>query len=113
MRLGEMEFDPAAGLVEGPLGRVGLTPRESALLACLVEASDRAVPREELLERAWGWQHVRDIRTKTVDVHVGRLRTKLALAGVDPRTIQTVRSEGYRVRNPKDADRANAPIRES
>ena len=65
--------------------------------------------REELLERAWGWQHVRDVRTKTVDVHVGRLRAKLELAGVDPRMVRTVRHEGYRVRDPKDADGAGTP----
>ena len=97
-----MEFDPATGLVEGPRGQAALTPREAALLACLVEAGGRSVSREELLERAWGWQHVRDVRTKTVDVHVGRLRAKLELAGVDPHMVQTVRHEGYRVRDPGD-----------
>lgn len=70
---------------------VRLTRREFELLKHLVENRDRVLSRDRLLERVWGYD--RDIETRTVDVHVGRLRAKLGAAG---KQIETVIGLGYR-----------------
>ena len=70
---------------------VKLTRREFELLRFLVENRNRVLSRERLLERVWGYDHF--IETRSVDVHVGRLRSKLGLAGTQ---IETVIGLGYR-----------------
>ncbi|HEX7118799.1 MAG TPA: response regulator transcription factor [Longimicrobiales bacterium] len=72
---------------------VPLTPTEYRLLTVLLERSGRAQSRRALLEAAWD-VHVA-IDTRTVDIHVLRLRRKLGAAG---RWIETVRGHGYRFR---------------
>lgn len=73
---------------------VVLSSREVALLALLARERGRIVGRRQLLAEVWGMQHVEAIETRTVDMHVAKLRKKLAAGGVDP--IATVRGEGYR-----------------
>jgi two-component system, OmpR family, alkaline phosphatase synthesis response regulator PhoP len=70
---------------------VRLTRREFELLRCLVENRNRVLSRDRLLERVWGYE--RFVETRSVDVHVGRLRSKLGLAGPQ---IETVVGLGYR-----------------
>jgi DNA-binding response OmpR family regulator len=70
---------------------VRLTRREFELLRFLVENRHRVLSRDRLLERVWGYD--RDMETRSVDVHVGRLRSKLGLAG---RQVETVVGLGYR-----------------
>lgn len=70
---------------------VALTPREYALLEVLLEERNRAVPRADLLERAWGYSYIGVSRT--IDVHINHLRRKLGLE----QEIQTVFRVGYRL----------------
>ena len=70
---------------------VRLTRREFELLRFLVENKNRVLSRDRLLERVWGYD--RFIETRSVDVHVGRLRAKLGPAG---QQIETVIGLGYR-----------------
>jgi DNA-binding response OmpR family regulator len=70
---------------------VRLTRREFDLLKCLVENRHRVLSRDRLLERVWGYTAA--IETRAVDVHVGRLRSKLGVAGTQ---IETVVGLGYR-----------------
>jgi DNA-binding response OmpR family regulator len=70
---------------------VKLTRREFDLLRCLVENRHRVLSRDRLLERVWGY--TASIETRAVDVHVGRLRSKLGTAGSQ---IETVVGLGYR-----------------
>lgn len=70
---------------------VRLTRREFDLLRCLVENRHRVLSRDRLLERVWGYTC--SIETRAVDVHVGRLRSKLGAAGAH---IETVVGLGYR-----------------
>jgi two-component system, OmpR family, phosphate regulon response regulator PhoB len=72
---------------------VDLTPTEFRLLVTLLERRGRVQSRQQLLETAWDIQA--RIETRTVDMHVQRLRTKLGEAG---RLIETVRGFGYRFR---------------
>ena len=70
---------------------VRLTRREFELLRYLVENRNRVISRDRLLERVWGYDRL--VETRSVDVHVGRLRTKLGMAG---KQIETVVGLGYR-----------------
>src|SRR5262249_52424388 len=92
----------AAGGVVLELGRhrvtiagepVALTPKEFELLRTLLEASGRVLSREQLLERAWGYARADEIESRTVDVHIRRLRAKL---GQEGGRVVTVKSAGYR-----------------
>jgi DNA-binding response OmpR family regulator len=74
--------------------RCGLSQKEAALLEYLAGATGRAVSREELLSRIWHVNPSR-IETRTVDMHIARLRTKLRDVGSEPRVIATVRGKGY------------------
>ncbi len=71
-----------------------LSEREAGLLRYLVQAAGRPAAREELLQRVWGLDP-RGLHTRTVDMHVARLREKLADDRDNPRLIVTVRGEGY------------------
>ena len=71
--------------------RVELTAQEMALLLALMEKPDTPVSREQLLRKAWGYQSMGE--TRTVDVHVQRLRKKLGCE-----YIETVYKCGYRLK---------------
>jgi two-component system response regulator RegX3 len=92
---GEVSLDPARHEVQVREQPVLLTPREFALLECLCETPGRAVPREELLRRVWGLGD--GISTRTLDVHVGRLRQKLEQIPTDPQLIVTIPGVGYKL----------------
>jgi DNA-binding response OmpR family regulator len=83
------DFDAVLVSVDGD--QIRLTRREFELLRCLVENRNRVLSRDRLLERVWGYEQF--IETRSVDVHVGRLRAKLGQAGAQ---IETVVGLGYR-----------------
>jgi DNA-binding response OmpR family regulator len=83
------DFDAVSVVVDG--ASVRLTRREFELLHYLIQNKNRVISRDRLLERVWGYD--RSIETRSVDVHVGRLRSKLRVAG---RQIETVVGLGYR-----------------
>jgi DNA-binding response OmpR family regulator len=83
------DFDAVAVSVDGQ--PVRLTRREFELLRHLVENKNRVLSRDRLLDQVWGYDP--EVETRSVDVHVGRLRTKLGPAG---RQIETLVGLGYR-----------------
>jgi DNA-binding response OmpR family regulator len=83
------DFDAVAVSVDG--ASIRLTRREFELLRYLVQNKNRVVSRDKLLERVWGYDRL--VETRSVDVHVGRLRSKLGVAG---HQIETVVGLGYR-----------------
>ena len=83
------DFDAVSIAVDGK--QIRLTRREFELLKYLVENRNRVLSRDRLLERVWGYDRM--IETRSVDVHVGRLRGKLGPAG---KQIETVVGLGYR-----------------
>ena len=94
IKVGPMVLDLAAHEVRLDGRPVHLTQQEFALLRFLCEHRGRVFTREQLLERVWG---VRGARTRTVDVHVRRLRAKL---GPALRGLETRRGVGYILRAP-------------
>jgi len=93
--IGPMRIDRAAMTVVVDDRPVELTPTEFKLLLTLAERRGRVQGRGHLLETVW--EAAPDIQTRTVDMHIQRLRTKLGAAGD---LIETVRGFGYRLRAP-------------
>jgi two-component system phosphate regulon response regulator PhoB len=92
LRIGTLLIDRAAHKVSVEGRDVELTPTEYRLLLTLAERRGRVQARGLLLETVW--EAAPDIQTRTVDMHVQRLRTKLGAAGD---LIETVRGFGYRL----------------
>lgn len=89
---GDIRLDPETHRVSRGASQLKLGPTEFRLLATFLEKPGRVFSRDQLLDRVWG----RDIYvdTRTVDVHIGRLRKALmAQGGDDP--LRTVRGAGY------------------
>ena len=91
--IGPLKIDRTAHRVTVDGREVELTPTEYKLLTLLAERKGRVQPRTMLLEVVW--DAAPDIQTRTVDMHVQRLRAKLGGAG---ELIETVRGFGYRLR---------------
>jgi two-component system, OmpR family, alkaline phosphatase synthesis response regulator PhoP len=92
IRLGPLEVDVARHVVKWQGEAVHLTAKEFALLVALLEARGRVLSRQQLLENVWGYSYAEG--TRTVDVHVRRLREKIpGLAA----SLLTVKSLGYRI----------------
>jgi DNA-binding response OmpR family regulator len=92
---GPIAVDPARHRVTVNGNLVHLTSIEFRLLHALMTRRGRVHPRDRLLNEVWGYESVID--TRTVDTHVRRLRAKLGKSG---EAIETVRSFGYRFREP-------------
>jgi len=92
-RIGDLEIDEAKHRVAVRAAAVELTAKEFGLLAALVHANGRVLNREQLLETVWGYANAAEIESRTVDVHIRRLREKL---GPEARRIVTVKGVGYR-----------------
>lgn len=93
LRVGPFRVDPGAARAEVDGRELELTPTEFRLLAVLVERRGRVQSRRQLLETVW--EVTARITTRTVDMHVQRLRTKL---GPHAEWIETARGFGYRFR---------------
>ena len=100
VKIGPVRIDRAAHEVHVDEDIVDLTPTEYKLLLTLAERKGRVLARTLLLETVW--EAAPDIQTRTVDMHVQRLRAKLGGAGD---MIETVRGFGYRINSgaPKSA----------
>jgi len=73
------------------------TKREIELLTYLARHSDRPVSREELLFKVWGYAKNLDIETRTVDIHIAKIRRKIEADPKAPQNLLTVRGAGYRL----------------
>jgi len=100
LRAGPLRMDLTAHEVTLDDEELSLTPTEFRLLQALMEREGRTQSREQLLQRAWEMEaRVADrIQTRTVDMHVRRLRAKL---GELAEWVETVRGFGYRFRVPE------------
>ncbi|HUT41084.1 MAG TPA: response regulator transcription factor [Gammaproteobacteria bacterium] len=98
LRLGEDVVVDCRNL-QGQRGEAALsfTRREVELLQYLRMNSDRPVSRDELLAKVWGYARNLDIETRTVDIHIAKLRRKIETDPAQPRYLVTVRGAGYRL----------------
>jgi two-component system response regulator RegX3 len=94
---GDVEID-----TQNLSGRRGAEPltftrREIEILQYLQSNAERPVSRGELLTRVWGYDRTADIETRTVDIHIAKLRRKIEIDAKEPRNLITVRGAGYRL----------------
>lgn len=92
LRIGDLEMNCGEHTVRVAGQRVELTLKEYEMLHMFLESPGRVYTRDQLLERIWGTDYFGE--TRTVDVHIGTLRTKLGPCGG---YIRTVRGVGYRL----------------
>ena len=92
LKLGNLSLDVQNYVVKKDNQVIHLTLKEFELLALLLKNPNRVFTRQDLLKQVWGDDFLGE--TRTVDVHIGTLRTKLGDAG---HYIQTIRGVGYRL----------------
>lgn len=97
LRWGGMELNPMTHTVLANGQQVSLTLKEYELLHVFLQSPGQVFTRGQLLDRVWGTDYLGE--TRTVDVHIGTLRTKLGACGG---SIQTVRGVGYRMEGSHD-----------
>lgn len=96
----EIDLEKYEVKVRGSL--VNLTPLEFDLLRFLAENKSKVFSRDVLLDTLWGYDYYGD--TRTVDVHIRRLRTKIEEDASNPKYIITVRGKGYKFKDPGSED---------
>jgi DNA-binding response OmpR family regulator len=94
---GDIEIDTRN--LSGRRGSEALTftRREVEILQYLQQNAARPVSRDELLTRVWGYDRTAGIETRTVDIHIAKLRRKIEVDAKEPRNLITVRGAGYRL----------------
>jgi DNA-binding response OmpR family regulator len=92
-RIGALEVDEGRHSMTVQGTPVELTAKEFGLLCALVHAKGLVLNREQLLEGVWGYADAAEIESRTVDVHIRRLREKL---GSEAKRIITIKGVGYR-----------------
>jgi two-component system response regulator RegX3 len=98
VRVGEVELDPDEHRVTVAGHDVSLPLKEFEVLHLLLANAGRVLTRETLIERVWGHDYVGD--TKTLDVHIKRLRSKIEVDPAIPERIVTIRGLGYKYERP-------------
>lgn len=93
----ELEIDPLNLCAIRNGAQVALTRREAQILQYLHRNSARPVPRDELLNQVWGYARGVELETRTVDIHIAKLRRKIEAEPASPRHLVTVRGAGYRL----------------
>ena len=94
---GGIEVDTRNMCAQIGANEMRFTRREIEVLQYLSEHAERPVPREELLHKVWGYAQHLEIQTRTVDIHIAKLRRKLEPDAKQPRHLITVRGGGYRL----------------
>ncbi len=94
IEVGDVLLDPEEHRVSVEGGEISLPLKEFELLHLLIANAGRVLPRETLIDRVWGNDYVGD--TKTLDVHVKRLRAKIEPDPAVPTRIVTIRGLGYK-----------------
>ena len=99
IEFGDVRLEPATRAAYRAGEPVSLRPKEFDLLLALARRGGDVASRDDLLEEVWGYDA--DVVSRTVDTHIGQLRTKLEADPAAPRLILTVRKSGYRLRAEK------------
>ena len=96
--LGDLLIDPnrLTGARDGE--EIPFTRRELEILLYLSSHKVRPVSRQELLREVWGYANVDFVETRTVDIHIAKLRRKIEKDSAQPELLITVRGEGYQLK---------------
>jgi two-component system response regulator RegX3 len=99
---GDLVLDPDRHVVTLRGAALDLPLKEYEVLQLLLERAGRVVTRDQLIDEVWGHDYVGD--TKTLDVHIKRLRSRVEVDPSTPERILTVRGVGYKIVVPERAD---------
>lgn len=97
---GNLEIDPINLVAKKEHKDIELTRREVDILQYLIQFQNRPVTRQELLKEVWGYNNP-NMDTRTVDIHITKLRKKLESDPQNPQLILTIRGEGYKIQKEK------------
>jgi two-component system response regulator RegX3 len=95
--IGPIKLDTARHQASINGAPIGLPLKEFELLEFLMRNAGRVLTRSQLIDRVWGGDYFGD--TKTLDVHIKRLRSKIEIDPANPVLIQTIRGLGYKLEN--------------
>lgn len=95
VRAGGLEVDLEKYEVRVKGKNAALSTKEFELLKCLLLAKGKALTRDQILEKVWGYDQSLEIDTRTVDQHIARLRERL---GAEADRVITVKNVGYRLK---------------
>lgn len=96
LQLGSLVFDPIRLVVQSGDHETELTRREMDIIYYLNTHRNRIISKQEFLEKVWNYS-VTDIETRTVDIHIQKLRKKIKELPEAGQLVVTVRGEGYRL----------------
>ncbi len=106
LQVGDLILDPLTRRVTRAGREITLTPKEYALLECLMRHPNQVLSRTLLAESAWGETY--DALTNVIDVYINYLRNKID-RGFEPKLIHTVRGMGYVMRTPESTAHPSPP----
>lgn len=96
---GEMEVDVPGLRVTRDGRTIEISKREAAIIQYFAANPNRIISREELYKEVWG-ETMTDLGTRTTDMHIAKLRSKIEKDPAEPKTITTVRGAGYKYEAP-------------
>ena len=85
---------------------LAFTRKEIEILEYLWNNRDHAVPRAELLKKVWGYENAESVDTRTVDIHITKLRKKIEDDPSHPKLLVTFRGEGYQMRSTPECEKS-------
>lgn len=94
-KFGDLEIDAADLKAKRDKKTIEISRREAQIIQYFAANPDRIISREELYEKVWQDQYS-ELGTRTVDMHIAKLRDKIEKDGVEPQIIKTVRGAGYK-----------------
>jgi len=93
-----LDVDIAALRMKRNKKEIEITRREAQIIQYFAANRNRVISREELYEKVWG-EEMSELGTRTVDMHIAKLRSKIENDTAEPRIIKTVRGAGYKYEN--------------
>lgn len=111
LRVGDLEVDAARFRVRVDGREAALTAKEFGILEVLAGDPGRAFTRAQIIDRAFGFDHL--VLERTVDAHVMNLRRKIEVDPARPRYVQTVFGRGYRLADQDATDSTKPPVGQS
>mgnify|MGYP002525644069 FL=1 len=85
---------------------LAFTRKEIEILEYLWNNRDHAIPRSELLRKVWGYENAESVDTRTVDIHITKLRKKIEDDPAHPKLLVIFRGEGYQMRSAPECEKS-------
>ena len=97
-RFGDLDVDIAALKIKRKEKQMEITRREAQIIRYFAANPNRVISREELYKEVWN-ETMSELGTRTTDMHIAKLRSKIERDSADPQIIKTVRGAGYKYEN--------------